>query len=265
MLALGTLLLPAAAAFLKSVPVAPSLPAHAPRPVVLLRPESARTARAAVVASAEAEVAATPEVEEEAPAPALRKAGAIPHWWEEIVEVVEQGTVPGAALIAATALSLTLANLPATSAAWLGFWSMHIGPHIGAHALSVRAWVNEGLMAVFFFVVGLEIKQELRLGSLASVKKAILPCVAALGGMVTPMAVYLLCQAALGGGSLCALTVPMATDIAFAMGVLGPAEQLERATAVPADGCPCCCSELLLIRGGCCGCCCWCDSLVRLC
>jgi NhaA family Na+:H+ antiporter len=76
-------------------------------------------------------------------------------------------------------------------------------------------------MAIFFFVVGLEIKLELRQGSLSSVKKACLPCIAALGGMVTPMLVYLGALAAMGGGSMAALTVPMATDIAFAMAIFG--------------------------------------------
>ena len=151
----------------------------------------------------------------------LRKAGGIPHWLEEVFEVCEKGTVPGAALVLATAVSLTLANLPMTSTAWLGLWATHVGPAIGGHALSVNAWINEGLMAIFFFVVGLEIKQEFRIGSLATIRKAILPCLAALGGMVTPMGIYILCQKLLGMGSLCALTVPMATDIAFAMGILG--------------------------------------------
>jgi NhaA family Na+:H+ antiporter len=64
-------------------------------------------------------------------------------------------------------------------------------------------------------------KIEMRVGSLASLRKAALPCIAAVGGMVTPMAVYLLVQRLCGGGSLSALTVPMATDIAFAMAVFG--------------------------------------------
>ena len=76
-------------------------------------------------------------------------------------------------------------------------------------------------MAIFFFVVGLEIKLELRQGSLSSLKKALLPCIAAVGGMITPMLVYLATLPLLGGGSLAALTVPMATDIAFAMAIFG--------------------------------------------
>jgi NhaA family Na+:H+ antiporter len=150
-----------------------------------------------------------------------RRCPALPHWVDEMAEVVEKGTVPSMLLIVATAVSLTLANVPATSAWWLRFWATHVGPSIGGHALSIQDWVNEGLMAIFFFVVGLEIKREFRVGSLASVKKAILPCFAAVGGMVTPMGVYYLCQKLMSGGSLAALAVPMATDIAFATGVLG--------------------------------------------
>lgn len=204
------LLLPSVAALLSPASTA-RLPAH--------RVPQVPINRAAVAAVAD--VSVEPEVVDDTPSPALRKCGTIPNWIEETTHVVEQGTIPGAALVAATVVSLTLANLPATSAPWLAFWSSSIGPHIGSHALSVRAWINEGLMALFFFVVGLEIKQEFRTGSLASLKKAALPCLAALGGMVTPMGIYLLCQRLLPGGSLLALTVPMATDIAFAMGILG--------------------------------------------
>lgn len=146
----------------------------------------------------------------------------MPPWLRNLAELQERG-VGSVALLVATAVSLTLANVGRTAAWWLPFWSTPVGPAIGGHALSPRGWINEGLMAVFFFVVGLEIKQELRLGSLSSVKKALLPCIAAVGGMVTPMAVYLAVQLLpmMGGGSLAALTVPMATDIAFAMAIFG--------------------------------------------
>merc|ERR1719454_550504 len=99
-----------------------------------------------------------------------------------------------------TFLSLGLANSP-VGPAWLGMWSSKVGPTVAGHALSLRAWVNEGLMAIFFFGVGLEIKHEVRLGSLASFRKALLPCIAAVGGMITPMAVYIAVQALLPGGS----------------------------------------------------------------
>ena len=173
-----------------------------------------------MTASASVQDVSTGDEDEEEGAE-LRKVKPLPHVLEEAFEVVEAGTIPGIMLVAATVLSLTLANLPATSAAWLGVWTTHLGPAIGGHALTLRAWINEGLMAIFFFVVGLEIKQELRLGSLASIRKAILPCIAALGGMVTPMAVYFLINTLMPGGSLIGLAIPMATDIAFAMAVFG--------------------------------------------
>ena len=150
----------------------------------------------------------------------VRCASPLPEWMRKLSELEERGAA-SVVLLAATALSLGLANGAATSAAWLRFWTLPVGPRIGAHALSVQGWINEGLMALFFFVVGLEIKLELREGSLSTPRKALLPCLAALGGMLVPMAVYALVQLLVpGGGSLAALTVPMATDIAFALAIL---------------------------------------------
>ena len=124
-------------------------------------------------------------------------------------------------LLAATVLSLVLANT-SSSEAWLHVWETHVGPAaLGLH-LSLREWVNEGLMAIFFFVVGVDIKKEFVYGSLASIRKAVLPCLGALGGMVMPMAVYTLCNMGMrAGASAAGWAVPMATDIAFAMGVFG--------------------------------------------
>lgn len=123
-------------------------------------------------------------------------------------------------LLLATAVSLALANMPATSEFWTGLWETHVGPVMGAHQLTLRDWINEGLMCLFFFVVGLEIKRECVFGSLSSLKAAALPCIAALGGMVVPMGVF----AALNmgtGGIMQGWPIPMATDIAFAMGIFG--------------------------------------------
>lgn len=83
---------------------------------------------------------------------------------------------------------------------------------------SLHHWINDGLMSIFFFVVGLEIKRELLAGELSSIKKAILPIGAALGGMLVPAILYLLFNA--GGTGEAGWGVPMATDIAFALGVL---------------------------------------------
>ena len=152
--------------------------------------------------------------------PSLCASSNVPLWVDRMNELQERG-LGSIFLLAATALSLTLANTAKTSARWLSFWSSPFGPAIGGHALSPQGWVNEGLMALFFFVVGLEIKLELRRGSLSSVRKAVLPCIAAVGGMIVPMLVYLATTTFMGGGSLAALTVPMATDIAFAMAIFG--------------------------------------------
>ena len=117
---------------------------------------------------------------------------------------------------------MALANHPATSAGWLSLWEAHGGPaSLGLH-MSAKEWVNEGLMALFFFVVGVDIKKEFVYGSLASVRKAALPCLGALGGMLLPMAIYAAVNAgARVGASAAGWAVPMATDIAFAMGLYG--------------------------------------------
>ena len=84
--------------------------------------------------------------------------------------------------------------------------------------MSLKHWVNDLLMVVFFFVVGLEIKREMLLGELSSLRKAILPVMAAVGGMVVPAGLYLVFNA--GGPGQNGWGIPMATDIAFALGIL---------------------------------------------
>src|SRR5918998_2595859 len=83
---------------------------------------------------------------------------------------------------------------------------------------SLRHWVNDGLMAIFFFVVGLEIKREVLVGELASPRRAALPAIAALGGVVVPAGIFLLLNRETAGDQ--AWGIPIATDIAFALGVL---------------------------------------------
>ena len=99
-------------------------------------------------------------------------------------------------------------------------WATEAVLRIGSFELaeSLQHWVNDGLMAVFFFVVGLEIKRELVTGDLSEPRDALLPAVAALGGMLAPAAIYLVFNAA--GDGAAGWGVPMATDIAFAVGVL---------------------------------------------
>ena len=125
----------------------------------------------------------------------------------------------GIVLLTAALIALVWANSP-----WHGSYEalLHtpIGLRVGGLAFEhdVHFWINDGLMVVFFFVVGLEIKRELHAGELSEVRRAALPAFAALGGMVVPAVIYSLWNAgtpASGGWG-----VPMATDIAFAVGVL---------------------------------------------
>lgn len=84
--------------------------------------------------------------------------------------------------------------------------------------LSLQHWINDGLMAIFFFVVGMEVKREIVAGELSSIRKAALPVSAAIGGMIVPAAIYILMNP--HGAAARGWAIPMATDIAFALGVL---------------------------------------------
>ena len=122
-------------------------------------------------------------------------------------------------LLACAILALVWANSP-----WADSYEKlthtYLGLSLGEHSfeLSLKHWVNDLLMVVFFFVVGLEIKRELVLGELSSFSKAILPVMAAVGGMVVPAGIYLMFNA--GGPGQNGWGIPMATDIAFALGIL---------------------------------------------
>lgn len=122
-------------------------------------------------------------------------------------------------LLAAAIAALLWANAPGTNS-YATFWDSHITLDFDVLTLdeSLRQWVNDGLMVLFFFVVGLEIKRELVRGELAGVNRALLPGVAALGGMVIPALFYTSFNA--GGEGARGWGIPMATDIAFAVGVL---------------------------------------------
>jgi NhaA family Na+:H+ antiporter len=128
-------------------------------------------------------------------------------------------TVAAVMLLAAAAVAVILANSP-WSAAYLDFWKHRASGDFVGFTLDkdLRHWVNDGLMAIFFFLIGLEIKRELVRGELATLRKAALPVIAALGGMIVPALLYLALNA--GGEGARGWGVRMATDIAFAVGVL---------------------------------------------
>lgn len=125
----------------------------------------------------------------------------------------------GIVLLVCTLLALALANSP-WSDAYLNFWKLPIAISFGdlKFSHSLAHWINDGLMTIFFFVVGLEIKRELVAGELKNRQAAMLPIIAALGGMVVPALFYILTlrgnEGAAGWG------IPMATDIAFVVGFL---------------------------------------------
>jgi NhaA family Na+:H+ antiporter len=125
----------------------------------------------------------------------------------------------GVVLVVTTIVALVWANSPWQDS-YHDLWSNRLAITLGHHAidLDLRGWVNDGLMTLFFFVVGLEIKRELVEGELRDPRKASLPAVAALGGMVVPALLYTAINA--GSDSAHGWGIPMATDIAMAVGVL---------------------------------------------
>ncbi|TQM81644.1 sodium/proton antiporter (NhaA family) [Saccharothrix saharensis] len=136
----------------------------------------------------------------------------------EFARYLRTETVGGMILLAATAVALVWANSP-FSGAYTAVRDFHLGPESLHLSLSVGDWAKDGLLAIFFFVAGLELKRELVVGELNDFKAAILPVVAAVGGMVVPAAIAL----GVGWGEPGverAWAIPVATDIAFALGVL---------------------------------------------
>ncbi|QCC78805.1 Na+/H+ antiporter NhaA [Nocardioides daphniae] len=121
-------------------------------------------------------------------------------------------------LLLATVAALVWAN---ASSSYDAFWHTPITVEVGSWTLSesLQHWVNDALMVIFFFVVGLEIKYELVNGDLRDPRSAALPMIAAVGGMVVPAGIYAALNA--GGDGAAGWGIPMATDIAFAVGVLG--------------------------------------------
>ena len=137
-----------------------------------------------------------------------------------VLERILRSDMTGGVLLLVCALIAVLAaNVPALSGLH-EFWSKDLGISFGGSSLNMplRGWIDDVLMAVFFFSVGLEIKRELLVGELSTMKKAMLPMFAALGGMIFPAVIYMLFNN--GTPSASGWGIPMATDIAFAIGVL---------------------------------------------
>ncbi len=125
----------------------------------------------------------------------------------------------GGVLLLCTIAALLLAN-SGWADGFLGFWATEVSLGFGGSTTShsLQHWINDGLMAVFFFVIGLEVKRELVLGELREVRRAALPIAAALGGMVVPAGIYLALQG--DGPAKSGWGIPMATDIAFVVGCM---------------------------------------------
>src|SRR4051812_96888 len=117
----------------------------------------------------------------------------------------------GIILLVCTAISLAIANSP-LAPGYLEFW------HVSVGALSIEQWINDGLMALFFLLIGLELERELYVGELSELRNALLPVIAAFGGIVVPALFHLTLNA--GSPTQSGIGIPMATDIAFALGVL---------------------------------------------
>jgi NhaA family Na+:H+ antiporter len=134
-------------------------------------------------------------------------------------EFFESEQLSGVLLILATLTSILIANSP-FGRGYLDFWHVKIGFEWGGFALkqSVEHWINDGLMTVFFLLIGLEIEREIYAGELSNVKNASLPALAAVGGMALPALFHFMFNR--GAETQNGFGIPMATDIAFALGIL---------------------------------------------
>lgn len=141
-------------------------------------------------------------------------------------QAVKRHAVGGNILIVATVAALIIANIPGINQYYFNFWEQDVALQIGnfnvfshsGHAMNMLQFINDALMAIFFFSIGLEIKREVLVGELSSFRQALLPIMGAIGGMVMPVLIFMI----LSKGSVYAdgAAIPMATDIAFSLGVL---------------------------------------------
>lgn len=138
---------------------------------------------------------------------------------DPIKRFMSNSTTSGIMLFSSALLAMVLANSP-WSDGFHHLWEVEFGFSFNGQSISksLHHWINDGLMAVFFFVVGLELKREIIAGELSEPRKAMLPIVAALGGMLFPALIYVAFN--YGSDTISGWGIPMATDIAFALGVL---------------------------------------------
>lgn len=132
-----------------------------------------------------------------------------------IKDLADSGRLAGVLLLIATTIAMTWSNLPGGES-FVTFWDTKVG--IAPLEKTLNHWINDGLMVIFFFFVGLEIKRELLAGELSDRQQAILPGVAAVGGAILPAAFFVLFN--WGEGNLDGWAIPTATDIAFSLGML---------------------------------------------
>ncbi len=135
------------------------------------------------------------------------------------LEFFESGRASGIILLASAITAMLVANSP-YGKEFLGFWHIEIGYDLGSIHLkhSILHWINDGLMAIFFLLIGLEIEREIYIGELSDLKNASLPLFAAVGGMIVPALIFLSLN--YGQPTQNGFGIPMATDIAFALGAL---------------------------------------------
>ena len=142
--------------------------------------------------------------------------------WPEvrrIGDVLRTETVGGVLLVVAAMAALVWANSPWRDA-YRALSELRVGPAALHLDLTLAQWAADGLLAIFFFVAGLELKREFVAGDLRDLRRAALPVAAAVGGMALPALIYLAVDAGAGGGAAAGWAVPTATDIAFALAVL---------------------------------------------
>ena len=136
-----------------------------------------------------------------------------------VEEFIHRQTTSGILLMLCAIAAITIANSPWSEAYHhLLELTFTIGVSGFQLSKSIHHWINDGLMAIFFFVIGLELKREILVGELADPKQAMMPILAAIGGMVVPVAIYMSINP--GGHTFDGWGIPMATDIAFALGTL---------------------------------------------